>query len=47
VVCAVFFGGGEDLGFFCFYRGFLEKAGARTWFFGGVSVVECVVNVVF
>jgi hypothetical protein len=29
-----------------FLRGFLRKHGARMWFFDGVIVVGCVVNVV-
>jgi hypothetical protein len=29
-----------------FLQGFLRKDGARWWFFDGVIVVECMVNVV-
>jgi len=29
-----------------FLRGVLEKVGAGTWFLGGETVVDCVVNVV-
>jgi len=29
-----------------FLQGFLQKRGAKVWFFDGEIVVECVVNVV-
>jgi len=30
-----------------FFWGFCEKGWCRTWFFAGVVVVDCMVNVVF
>src|ERR1700722_4968480 len=46
-ICGIFFWRGEDEGFWCFCRGFWGKRGGWMWFFCGVTVVECVVNVVF
>ena len=43
----IFFGAWWDEGFWCFCRGFWGGRGNWMWFFDGVTVVECVVNVVF
>jgi hypothetical protein len=46
-ICEIFFGRGGDEGFWRFCGGLLGHGGGSVWFFGGVVVVECVVNVAF